>query len=70
MTRNLAASLPLFMSVGNETFAGKLVHKAVGSARFVPVSVSSRVLPRSTPSGKGTLIVGDCGATTIGAAFG
>src|SRR5262249_45557206 len=50
-----------------DTLAGKLVHRPVGSARLVPVRVSSRVVPRWMPSGTGILSVGACGlALTVG----
>src|SRR5262249_7850309 len=50
-TRNFALSFPLFASVGTVTLAGKLVHNPVGSARLVPVNVSSSLVPRCMPSG-------------------
>src|SRR5207249_4750571 len=60
-TWSFALSLPLLLSVGMVTWAGKLVHKPVGSARLVPVRVSSIAVPRWMPSGMGIFSVGAWG---------
>src|SRR5262249_18959829 len=60
-TRSDVGCLPLFMSVGIVTLAVKLVHRPVGSVRFVPVRVSSNLVPRCMPSGAGGLSVGAWG---------
>src|SRR5947208_2879110 len=68
--RSLALSLPLLPSVGMDTLAGKLVHRPVGSARLLPVSVSSRAVPRWMPSGTGIFRVGASGlGFTAGGSF-
>ena len=53
--------MPLLLSVGMVTLAGKLVHNPVGSARLVPVRVRSSEDPRSMPMGAGMAIVGASG---------
>src|SRR5262249_28387302 len=58
------------MSVGKVGLDGKLVHSAVGSARLVPVKVSSTVCPLCIPSGNGTFKVGAWGGAATGPAFG
>src|SRR5262249_60328403 len=60
-TRNFALSFPLLASVGIVTLAGKLVHRPVGSARLVPVSVNSSFVPRCMPSGRTGVSVGASG---------
>jgi hypothetical protein len=56
----------LFMSVGMVTVAGKLVQRPVGSARLVPVRVSSSLVPRGMPTGVTGLSVGASGLGAIG----
>src|SRR5262245_47750189 len=63
-TRSDVGCFPLFMSVGIVTLAGKLVHRPVGSVKFVPVRVRSSFVPRCMPSGAGGLSVGACGLGT------
>src|SRR5262249_1902596 len=62
LTRSFVGSLPLLLSVGIVAFArGMLVRRPAGSARLVPVRVSSRVLPRAMPRGRTGLSVGAAG---------
>src|SRR5579864_5035762 len=65
LARSLAASFVLLASIGKPTFAGKSVTRETGSFRFVPVSVTSTVVPGLAPNGFGKLIVGACGSGGI-----
>jgi hypothetical protein len=49
--------------------AGKLVHSPVGSARLLPVSVRSSVVPRCIPNGTAGLSTGACGLAAGAGAF-
>ncbi len=58
--------VPFFASVGIVTLAGKLLHTPVGSARLVPVRVSSSAVPRCIPSGRIGASVGASGGGGAG----
>src|SRR5262245_52063715 len=60
-TRSLALSSPFLLSAGMVTFAGKLSSSPVGPARFVPVRVISRAVPRWMASGAGGFRTGAWG---------
>src|SRR5262245_27005485 len=61
-TRRLVGCLPLLASVGMLTLApGMFVQRATGSARLVPVSVNSRLVPRCTPEAETAVSVGAAG---------